>query len=285
MQEVHTQLVEMIYPFDGKSEPTGVDLQQRFIKRTRYVIKNNSIDRSIPKFYIDHVADPSLGGYVVKTTQNCIKSVMGFSRYEFEIKPQQEIEFVVDEEAFHNKKIFDSVALENFLDKQASDLLASKLIDQTTIDLIRRIINEKYIQQVLRQIIDSSITESNILMWASKKTLIPESLYEKSVSIVNTRLMLGELDKKIKSREAHIKATFENQDRIRQNIKSLEKIVRSALLDRYLADLNAEEDDLQQTRREIKIMQVEYDKKQRELEENEAVLKQEAKEFQKRIQK
>ncbi|CAF3984811.1 unnamed protein product, partial [Rotaria sp. Silwood1] len=80
LQEVHTESVDIIYTEVDKINtnvvPTGIDLQQIYIKRTRYLIKNNSLDRPIAKFFIDHVADPSLGGYVVTTQKKCIKSVM-----------------------------------------------------------------------------------------------------------------------------------------------------------------------------------------------------------------
>ena len=71
LQEVHTQSVDIIYSEIDKINtdmiPTGIDLQQVYIKCTRYLIKNNSLDRPVEKFYIDHVADPSFGGYVVMT--------------------------------------------------------------------------------------------------------------------------------------------------------------------------------------------------------------------------
>ncbi|CAF1633932.1 unnamed protein product, partial [Rotaria sp. Silwood1] len=80
LQEVHVESVDIIYDELDKINtdiaPTGIDLQQIYIKRTRYLIKNNSLDRPIAKFFIDHVADPSLGGYVVTTQKKCIKSVM-----------------------------------------------------------------------------------------------------------------------------------------------------------------------------------------------------------------
>ncbi|CAF3942172.1 unnamed protein product, partial [Rotaria sp. Silwood1] len=80
LQEVHTESVDIIFDEVDKINtniaPTGIDLQQIYIKRTRYLIKNNSLDRPIAKFFIDHVADPSLGGYVVTTQKKCIKSVM-----------------------------------------------------------------------------------------------------------------------------------------------------------------------------------------------------------------
>ncbi|CAF1246418.1 unnamed protein product [Rotaria sp. Silwood1] len=64
LQEVHTESVDIIYTEVNKINknmvPTGIDLQQIYIKRTRYLIKNTSLDRPIVKFFIDHVADSSL---------------------------------------------------------------------------------------------------------------------------------------------------------------------------------------------------------------------------------
>jgi hypothetical protein len=208
---------------------------------------------------------------------------MGFSRFELKLEPQQEIEFIVDEQAQHSKKIYDATALENFLEKQVPDLIQSKLIDEKTVNLLKKIITHKYIQQVLRQMIDSAVTDNQIRTWLPKRDLIPTSLYDKAVTIVDIRLILRDFDTRIKSREAHIKSIFENQDRIRQNIKSLENINKSDLMVRYLKDLNTEEDDLQATRREIKSMQEQNNQKQRELEEKEAALKHEAKETQKNL--
>lgn len=75
-------------------------INNKSVKRTTYVLKNNSTERVVDKFYIDHVADPGHKGYVVTTKENSIKAVMGFSRFSFSLKPQQEITFVVEEEAF-----------------------------------------------------------------------------------------------------------------------------------------------------------------------------------------
>ncbi|CAM4946705.1 unnamed protein product [Rotaria socialis] len=284
LQEVHTESVDIIYSEVDKVNlnvaPNGIDLQQIYIKRTRYLIKNNSLDRPVDKFYIDHVADPSLGGYLVTTQTNCIKSVMGFSRFELKLEPQQEIEFIVGEQAKHSKKIFQASGLESFLEKQVPELIQLKLIDEKTIDLLGKIIKYKYVEQVLRHMIDSTITDSQIRTWTPKRDLIPTSLFDKSVAILDTKMNIRQLETKIKSREANIKSIFENQERIRQNIKSLEKIEKSDLMTRYLKDLNTEEDDLQATRREIKVMQDEYNEKQRELEEQQASLKHEAKETQ-----
>jgi hypothetical protein len=208
---------------------------------------------------------------------------MGFSRFELKLEPQQEIEFIVDEQAQNSKKIFEAAALEMFLEKQVPDLIQSKLIDEKTINLIQKIITHKYVNQVLRHIIDSTITDSQIRSWTSKRDLIPTSLFDKAVAIVDIQVIIRDIDKQIKSREAHIKSIFENQERIRQNIKSLEKIEKSDLMTRYLKDLNTEEDDLQETRRNIAKLQEQCNQIQRELEEKQASLKHEAKETQKNL--
>ena len=208
---------------------------------------------------------------------------MGFSRFELKLEPQEEIEFIVDEQAQHSKHIFEATALETFLEKQVPDLLQSKLIDEKTVQLIQKIITHKFVQQVLRHIIDSTITDNQIRTWMPKRDLIPTSLFDKAVAIVDSQRMLRDIETEIQSHEAHIKSIFENQERIRQNIKSLEKIEKSDLMTRYLKDLNTEEDDLQRTRRSIATLQEQRNKRQRELEEKQASIKHEAKETQKTI--
>jgi hypothetical protein len=208
---------------------------------------------------------------------------MGFSRFELKLEPQEEIEFIVDEQAQHSKNIYEASALETFLDKQVPDLLQLKLIDEKTIQLIQKIITHKFVQQVLRHIIDSTITDNQIRTWTTKRDLIPTSLFDKAVTIVDIQRILRDIEKQIQSHEAHIKSIFENQERIRQNIKSLEKIEKSDLMSRYLKDLNTEEDDLQRTRRNISTLQEQRHQRQIELEEKQASIKYEAKETQKNL--
>ena len=80
------------------------------------------------------------------------------------------------------------------------------------------------------------VNDSQIRVWTLKRDLIPTSLFDKSVAIVDLQGNLREIEKQIKSYESHIKSIFENQERIRQNIKSLEKIEKSDLMTRYLKD-------------------------------------------------
>ena len=50
--------------------------------------------------------------------------------------------------------------------------------------------------------------------------------------------------------------TFQNQDRLRQNLKSLEKHGNSALVKRYLKDMSCEEDDLIKKRKDIESLEI-----------------------------
>ena len=52
-------------------------------------------------------------------------------------------------------------------------------------------------------------------------------------------------------RNPNIAEAFKNQDRLRENIRSMEKVGSNKLLERYLKDLDKEEDELIQTRRAI----------------------------------
>ena len=54
-----------------------------------------------------------------------------------------------------------------------------------------------------------------------------------------------------KAHNSTIAETFKNQDRLRENIRSLEKVGTNALTTRYLKDLDKEEDGLIAMRREI----------------------------------
>ena len=47
------------------------------MQTTQYNLKNNSTDKAVEKFYIDHTADASHGGYVITTKEKVIKAVTG----------------------------------------------------------------------------------------------------------------------------------------------------------------------------------------------------------------
>lgn len=77
-----------------------------------------------------------------------------------------------------------------------------------------------------------------------------------------------EFQRQIDAHQTYIRKVFENQNRLRENIKSLDKMVESDLMKRYLKDLNHEEDDLIRTTKKsdtIAAQKIECDKKVTEL--------------------
>ena len=91
--------------------------------------------------------------------------------------------------------------------------------------------------------------------WRRAK-LLPASLLDSLDAVQRLGAQRREARRKAAALEAHVDTVFKNQDRLRSNIKSMEKVTDSKgasnpLTQRYLKDLDKEEDDLIQTRRSL----------------------------------
>ncbi len=91
--------------------------------------------------------------------------------------------------------------------------------------------------------------------WRRAK-LLPASLLDSLDAVQRLGAQRHEARRKAAALEAHVATVFKNQDRLRSNIKSMEKVTDSKgasnpLTQRYLKDLDKEEDDLIQTRRSL----------------------------------
>merc|ERR1712014_3744 len=60
-----------------------------------------------------------------------------------------------------------------------------------------------------------------------------------------------ELERKQNMDKTRVQKIFENQSRLRENIKSMEAVRTGNLLDRYMNDMDKEENDLIETRKRI----------------------------------
>jgi hypothetical protein len=237
--------------------PAGVDLVQRHSKGTKYTIRNNSTTRNVEKFYIDHVADSSLGGYVIVTKDQCTKSVTGFSRFQLSLAPLQTIEFTVKEEATSTRKIGGTAELEAFLDKQVPVLLIQGIVSKQTAETVQAMIKRQVLASALNKMVQEAVYESDMPKWQALCTdgKLSKTLLAKASKILELMQRVTELSGKIDETNTIISNIFTNQERLRSNIKSLEKIDSSDLMKRYLRDLNKEEDDLLNARTEISTMQ------------------------------
>jgi len=258
---------------DGQlKDAIGCILSHRVTKRTSYVIKNNSTLRVIERFYIDHTADAKHDGYVVTTKDRCVKAVTGFARYNFLIKPQDEITFHVEEEATYRTEVRSTLELVTFITRRAATLLDQAVLGKDTLEILKNVVKRSQAISALTVVESETFTERDALVWKGPSSIDPEggsimpkALFEKVGKVLDLQLREKELVRIITSHNEHINKVFQNQTRLRENIKSLEHMSGSELVQRYLKDLDKEEDDLLKIREAIETFEKEKTTVQKEL--------------------
>lgn len=266
---IRTEAVTVKYNVttEGVRQPAGCVLSQRHIIVTTYTMKNNNIDRVIPKLYVDHSASSAHNGYVITTkSDNLIKAVTGFSRYQFKLLPQKEITFDVTEEAVFENSFSSTSELTNLINTRALPLLQQGCMSQETLDILKGMVKHQELLAMLRSIEQASFSENDFHKWqqgsavdpiGQQKSLLQQPLTEMVPGILSMNERIASINNKISAFEEHIRKVFTNQERLRNNIKSLEKVTGSELVKRYLSDLNTEEDDLISTRKQISQLEAE----------------------------
>jgi len=245
---------------ENRQKPTGCRIKHHAFKSTQYSIKNNSTDRSVNHFYIDHTADTQYGGYVITTKDHLLKSTTGWSRFYFKLAPQEQVTFVVQEEASYENVI--SVSnFQTFITKTAPKLLERKVLKNEVLEQMKQMMKTNSLSSALQQIKSESYTDRVVLQWKETGS-ISESMLKKLDAVIEHQNSVAEITRKINSHEDFVKQVFQNQSRLRENIKSLEKVSNSALVERYLKDLNQEEDNLIKTRQAVDLL----DKQKRAME-------------------
>jgi len=235
-------------------------------------IVNNSNEKTIEKFYIDHTADPSRNGYFITTTEHSVKSVTGFCRYQFKLPPEEKVEVVVSEEAFFVESFSSTTDLINSVKNRFPNLLQEGTIDQEFIHVIKELIARRERQAALQSIVNENYNERNIIEWKSGSSvqtstlvdgkyevlpLIGGKMIEKLELVFTFQNKKREIERSTKLLQESIKKIFDNQSRLRENIKTLEKVLDSDLVRRYLRDLENQEDELNNTRKKINTFQEE----------------------------
>jgi len=221
-------------------------------KATQYVIKNNSTEKAVNHFYIDHTADTQYGGYVITTKEHLLKSTTGWSRFEFKLAPQEQVTFVVQEEATY-ENVISITNFPTFISKTSPKLLERKVLKNEVLDQMKQMVKTNNMSSALQQIKSESFTDRQVLQWKENGS-ISESMSKKLDTVIEHQNSVTEITRKSNSHEEFIKQVFQNQSRLRENIKSLEKVPNSALVERYLKDLNQEEDNLIKTRQAMDLL-------------------------------
>jgi len=229
-----------------------------------YTIKNNS-KKPIEKLYLDHSAKSTHGGFVITTKENCVKSVTGWSRFEFKLEPQQELKFVVEEQATYSENL-STGRLVSFINHQSVGLMDQKILSKQNfhgiLEIIRNLDRETVHRDILADRYDNFRTwrqglsaKISVDMGDFDDSVISSELLGKVGEMINLKGQIEAFRSQIRTHEDRINKVFTNQSRLRENIRSLENVHNSDLVQRYLLDLNREEDDLIRTRQTISTLE------------------------------
>jgi len=257
--------VELLWSPDerGRRVLRGALRKHDELKATTYELKNNaaatfdaaagagpSASKPMP-LYIDHEADPRHNGYVITTDAHAIKQTTAFTRYRYVLAPQDEVTFVVEERASHTARLTTPSSLKALLAQQ----LDGGTLAAADRALLEAMVSKFERRKLLARVSDgeplgSSVSEHELQAWREQSALPEELLHSiAGLQALSVKRSAGERQKN--AQLAQIKEVFTNQDRLRENIRSFEKFGTNVLTERYLKDLDAQEDDLIAARKAI----------------------------------
>jgi len=241
----------------------GVRVSNRIDRVTTYTITNNDAARVVPNLYLDHTASSAHGGFAVTTVESCIKTTpsKSFARFSFCLGPTESITFTVNEEAETSKAITGVASVKQFLaakdDAGAAALQGAGILEAEAISAMEKLVQTQSLLQVLetckRAAQSASAGASKALSpanWRAKMRL-PASwqpLLRSCERYQTAEARLADAKRALQAHRSHVTKIHESQKRIRENIKAMEKMPTSSLVQRYMDDLNKEEDDLIATR-------------------------------------
>jgi len=180
---------------------------------------------------------------------------MGFSRYEFKLPPQGTLDFVVSEEATFTCDLTSTSDLVNLIKLRSAALILGGIIEDKSLEVFKGIVRRTEAISALGALENGRFSERDLSDWRAGSqvggTYLDENLLKVAAQIISLRAVTAEMQRQIDAHKRHIEKVFQNQSRLRENIKSLDKMVGSDLMKRYLKDLDLEEDDLIKTRKEI----------------------------------
>jgi hypothetical protein len=236
--------VEAIREENKRKRLAGVCVVHKKVKSTRYTLRNNSTDRTHPKFYLDHSADSAHGGFVITTQQDCVKAVTGFSRFQCELSPAEERVIDVEEEATYRRTITDKRALSAFLKATSTHELAEAGILQGELrEELNALVEREERREIYARIINKSAIPEELAEWRERR-LVPVEVLALVAEGAEVAAKAKEISRQIGNHRVHVEKVETSQERLRHNIKSMEKVQNTELVDRYIKDLNNQEDDL-----------------------------------------
>jgi len=253
--------VSVLYSGDGESRKlSSCILSHRQTIVTRYTVKNNG-SRSVPCLYIEHTARVDRGGFAIKSTDKCVKQVTGWARYCLAVGPDADVQLEVEEEATYEENLRvsdDSIA--QFLSVRGPELCKKGVVEDGVVEALQEEQERQRLSTLLNAFArPAGISEEQLLSWEQRNWGNDRNKVRREIEelLGHVRKLLRlEVDKKELQRKQSVANTrvqkiFENQARLRENIKSMEHVRTGSLLDRYMNDMDKEESDLIETRKKI----------------------------------
>jgi len=236
----------------------GVIEYRRAERHTTYKVKNNS-SSAIDNLYVHHYAGSQHGGFIITSTDNLVKSTVGFGRFQLAIESGAEVELTVREELNYEVTHKASRHLRKFVEgKWEEDLVPPSLIET-----MKGIIHFKEFSELIDSLCSRDperLTERDhvrVLEVKEQRSVLEvvpaadlEALVDSMKQLASNMNRKNTAVTEIRMIKDSIDAVFQNQERLRGNLKSLEKIPNSPLVKRYMEDMSKEEDDLIQSRKQ-----------------------------------
>jgi len=240
---------------DKQKQIVGLVVEYSKKKRTEYHVTNSSSTRDVPNFYIDHSASALQGGYSIQTKENCIKATTGWSRFKLSLPAAAEVHFEVEEIAQYSTEYTTRSSIVNFIEEAEEGAISKELLTE-----INAHVGKLQLLGLLNPLLRShgtslekvSVEKLEVAaLHAQKAGASYATRAQELVDMVlnGSRLkqctlqMAGE----ISLLEKEVCVIFKNQERLRENLQSLNKNhATSKLVQRYLKDMSSEEDTLKQ---------------------------------------
>lgn len=194
--------------------------------------------------------------------ENSILKTTGFTRFEYKLKPKEELEFFVMEEAqtsmtkmpylrkgnAHQYRSTTRASHLSFLVSDCKLLLEKGMMTDAQFKQLKAAADKAYLryamgktkahaERVAEQASRCALSSGSTVFASSKEI----NNLCKDAGVANTDdlkylndaiVKLQETAETLQTQEALIKEAFKNQERLRQNIKSLEKVKNQSLIDR-----------------------------------------------------
>jgi len=228
---------------------------------TQYAIKNCGA-RRVPTLYVEHTARADRGGFAIRTTDRCVKQATGWARYCMAVEPEAEVSLEVCEEGSYREVLpLTDESIEKFFTTRSRSLLEQGVLGEDAVEALRQAQERCRLMVVLSSLtLPSRITEEQLMNWTSftwsrtpsQAANAISEMMEKVREIRRADVVKREQRARQSEASARIREILDDQERIRENIKSMENIRTGNLMDRYFEDLNRGESDLKETRGKIK---------------------------------